>query len=267
MQQNQKFLEKHRDLDHIDLDHQQELIQKPKRIREPRDAITLFKRDFQKEKMSLIKRENRYITNGEAIKIYHEHYSWLDTWKSLPSHLKKIYLDKAKKEQDHYKVCLAELESYYRRSAEKKIRDSMVLETKERKSKDHTHNDAIHNLLESDNSQLMDMDLKLVDVFYSGFDVDVTVHNSNVDSHFNVDYHSNVDHHSNIDLVQDSNQSGANDKCEKNGLECVICFDVQRNTLLRPCKHVALCDGCSKTVKVCPICKAQINEIEIIYIV
>ena len=41
--------------------------------------------------------------------------------------------------------------------------------------------------------------------------------------------------------------------------KCIICMDNDKNTIIRPCNHMCLCDECAEEVKknslLCPICR------------
>ena len=43
---------------------------------------------------------------------------------------------------------------------------------------------------------------------------------------------------------------------------CVICCDLPKAVVLMPCRHLCLCEPCSKNKKVkqCPICRKQISD-------
>ncbi len=43
-------------------------------------------------------------------------------------------------------------------------------------------------------------------------------------------------------------------------LNCVICWNEQKNVLIMPCKHICTCEGCSNKLKTCPICRGQITK-------
>jgi serine/threonine protein kinase len=49
--------------------------------------------------------------------------------------------------------------------------------------------------------------------------------------------------------------------------ECIICMDAPRNTRLRPCCHVVLCDMCAAAVlpsnSACPVCRARIQTYDV----
>ena len=52
---------------------------------------------------------------------------------------------------------------------------------------------------------------------------------------------------------------------ERDKLLCVICLDVPRKVLLKPCKHYCLCSNCTNGLRECPICKQWIQKTEVIY--
>lgn len=52
--------------------------------------------------------------------------------------------------------------------------------------------------------------------------------------------------------------------------ECVICYENEKNVAIKPCGHVALCEGCARTLRQsdrpeCPICRASIVDILRLY--
>jgi len=52
-----------------------------------------------------------------------------------------------------------------------------------------------------------------------------------------------------------------NDDVDDNGSECVICMSESRDTLILPCRHLCLCNGCADNLRYqannCPICRAK----------
>ena len=42
--------------------------------------------------------------------------------------------------------------------------------------------------------------------------------------------------------------------------DCILCVDLQANTLLKPCQHTGLCRQCAYKVEICPICRSNIRE-------
>ncbi|KAK7113741.1 uncharacterized protein [Littorina saxatilis] len=44
------------------------------------------------------------------------------------------------------------------------------------------------------------------------------------------------------------------------GLLCKVCYEEEMNTVLMPCRHLAVCTRCSGRVGTCPICRAHIES-------
>lgn len=64
--------------------------------------------------------------------------------------------------------------------------------------------------------------------------------------------------------VSNNNQSANNNNHSENS--CVICFEVEINSVIIPCGHLALCFDCASKVSkssspLCPICRKQITQI------
>ncbi|XP_026472717.1 E3 ubiquitin-protein ligase MGRN1 [Ctenocephalides felis] len=63
----------------------------------------------------------------------------------------------------------------------------------------------------------------------------------------------------------DSNKSGDSEDTEDNGSECVICMCDVRDTLILPCRHLCLCNGCADSLRYqannCPICRAPFRAL------
>lgn len=63
-------------------------------------------------------------------------------------------------------------------------------------------------------------------------------------------------------LVQ---QQGSDEDTEDNGSECVICMCDVRDTLILPCRHLCLCNGCADSLRYqannCPICRAPFRAL------
>ena len=69
-------------------------------------------------------------------------------------------------------------------------------------------------------------------------------------------------------VVNDSSTISHNQEkgaSRQEGLMCTICWDAERDCLIMPCKHNVTCTRCVKSVKNCPICRAQIVDILKIY--
>lgn len=44
--------------------------------------------------------------------------------------------------------------------------------------------------------------------------------------------------------------------------KCCVCRDVERQVVLQPCRHLALCAGCARRVTRCPLCRRDIDRFE-----
>jgi len=44
--------------------------------------------------------------------------------------------------------------------------------------------------------------------------------------------------------------------------ECVVCFDANVSSVVRPCGHISMCSGCAIKVTRCPICRGYVDIIE-----
>ncbi|CAI5452946.1 unnamed protein product [Caenorhabditis angaria] len=54
-------------------------------------------------------------------------------------------------------------------------------------------------------------------------------------------------------------------------LQCCVCQFEEKCVLLRPCNHLCLCERCNEAInrqpnKICPICRAEIESFELVYI-
>ena len=59
----------------------------------------------------------------------------------------------------------------------------------------------------------------------------------------------------------------ANEKlsAEKDKSLCAICFDKERDVIVKPCNHYCLCGSCSREVRECPMCKKRIQKREKVF--
>merc|ERR1712059_87291 len=58
-------------------------------------------------------------------------------------------------------------------------------------------------------------------------------------------------------LQQEISMSLRNVHCELEArTKCCICREVERQVLLRPCQHLALCNACARRVDRCPLCRS-----------
>ena len=53
---------------------------------------------------------------------------------------------------------------------------------------------------------------------------------------------------------------------ERDKFLCVVCQDLKREVILKPCNHCCLCPNCSKALKQCPVCKRRIQRKEKFYL-
>lgn len=53
----------------------------------------------------------------------------------------------------------------------------------------------------------------------------------------------------------DNNEDNDNDE-----MKCVICLENNKSYLFYPCKHVCCCEKCSNNLKICPICRKNIES-------
>ena len=48
--------------------------------------------------------------------------------------------------------------------------------------------------------------------------------------------------------------------------KCKVCWDQPLEVLLRPCRHVALCQLCTPRMPRCPVCNGAIQGTERVYV-
>mmetsp|Transcript_29610 Transcript_29610/g.40887 ORF Transcript_29610/g.40887 Transcript_29610/m.40887 type:complete len:389 (+) Transcript_29610:28-1194(+) len=53
---------------------------------------------------------------------------------------------------------------------------------------------------------------------------------------------------------------------ESSQMECVVCMDAAKCVLLFPCMHLCLCEGCSVTITICPLCQVQAQRKEKVFL-
>lgn len=65
----------------------------------------------------------------------------------------------------------------------------------------------------------------------------------------------------------------ANDEDEPDARRaCVVCCEKSRRILLRPCNHVCMCAACARRLyetrrlEVCPVCRASVSGVELVFI-
>ena len=42
--------------------------------------------------------------------------------------------------------------------------------------------------------------------------------------------------------------------------DCVVCLEISRQVVLLPCRHLCLCEVCSRDVQVCPVCRGHVTD-------
>jgi len=64
---------------------------------------------------------------------------------------------------------------------------------------------------------------------------------------------------------QKAAQAGGEGGDDANGRECVICMTDPRDTTVLPCRHMCMCSGCAKVLRLqsnkCPICRTHIESL------
>eukprot|EP01065_Artemidia_motanka_P034880 TRINITY_DN42871_c0_g1_i1.p1 TRINITY_DN42871_c0_g1~~TRINITY_DN42871_c0_g1_i1.p1 ORF type:complete len:361 (+),score=109.39 TRINITY_DN42871_c0_g1_i1:65-1084(+) len=43
-------------------------------------------------------------------------------------------------------------------------------------------------------------------------------------------------------------------------LQCCVCLDQDKDTVLMPCRHLCACIGCSQELKSCPLCRVEVTD-------
>lgn len=43
--------------------------------------------------------------------------------------------------------------------------------------------------------------------------------------------------------------------------QCQVCMHLKRDCLFQPCGHTVTCFACSKQVSLCPLCRANVDEV------
>lgn len=66
----------------------------------------------------------------------------------------------------------------------------------------------------------------------------------------------------------DGNNNTNGDFHDRNNIQsnlCIVCYDLRRNVLIKPCNHFCLCQECSRDLRDCPVCRRAIRTKEIVY--
>jgi hypothetical protein len=65
--------------------------------------------------------------------------------------------------------------------------------------------------------------------------------------------------------ANNDNYTSNDDELDDNSSECVICMSDTRDTLILPCRHLCLCNGCADSLRYqannCPICRAPFRAL------
>lgn len=64
------------------------------------------------------------------------------------------------------------------------------------------------------------------------------------------------------DKVYPSEQDEKSDRAAKEGEPtCLVCYENIQNCAMFPCKHLCVCVTCSRKLKICPVCRTEINSV------
>lgn len=66
---------------------------------------------------------------------------------------------------------------------------------------------------------------------------------------------------------QPQSQQTKNDASDSNVDECLLCSEKKRDTVFKPCGHVASCEPCGSRIKKCLICRETVSSREKVFIV
>lgn len=66
------------------------------------------------------------------------------------------------------------------------------------------------------------------------------------------------------DQTDEKTVSTSNDN-EKYDFSCVICHDTKKDTVLIPCRHLCVCEKCSRNIEFCPMCRNKFDELMTVY--
>lgn len=61
------------------------------------------------------------------------------------------------------------------------------------------------------------------------------------------------------------NEGNSDEDAENEGKECVVCLSAPRDTTVLPCRHMCMCSGCAKVLRLqsnrCPICRQVVERL------
>jgi hypothetical protein len=56
------------------------------------------------------------------------------------------------------------------------------------------------------------------------------------------------------------------EKSEREKKMCILCYERDITTILKPCKHACMCKVCASKLEICPICKAKIIKCKKVFL-
>lgn len=69
--------------------------------------------------------------------------------------------------------------------------------------------------------------------------------------------------------VRNNCEMRTSNRIESEGLECLVCMDAQRNSLIMPCRHLACCMRCARRLRMsggkCAVCRGEIRDVLEVY--
>ena len=57
-----------------------------------------------------------------------------------------------------------------------------------------------------------------------------------------------------------------NEKNERDKKLCILCYEKDISTILKPCRHACMCKSCASKLEVCPICKTKIYKCKKVFL-
>ena len=61
-------------------------------------------------------------------------------------------------------------------------------------------------------------------------------------------------------LKPSGREANSRAKAQEATLECVVCMDANKDTLLLPCMHLCVCGQCASALSHCPICRGEVDD-------
>lgn len=57
-----------------------------------------------------------------------------------------------------------------------------------------------------------------------------------------------------------SSENSPKDQTIESNSECVVCMEFESKIIFLPCGHLCCCDRCEKSIQMCPMCRALIDQ-------